>query len=177
MYRDSSLIPSEAVRLAALGILEGGPRSYAELASEVRRFTGSIVGPSLDLMGPSIELLKVEGLIEAVPGMDADAVRLAPAGRDELRRLLTAPPRGPFGGLNRLVVALKMRFLHLLEPSQRMEQIELLVELGVAELARLADLNRRHAGEPGYLVPWLERDLAEAEARVAWLRQLLQRAQ
>ena len=36
MYRDNSLIPSETVRLAALGLLTEGAKSYAELASEVR---------------------------------------------------------------------------------------------------------------------------------------------
>ena len=36
MYRDNTLIPSEAIRLLALGILADGDRRYAELASEVR---------------------------------------------------------------------------------------------------------------------------------------------
>ena len=35
MYRDNTLIPSEAIRLLALGILADGDRRYAELASEV----------------------------------------------------------------------------------------------------------------------------------------------
>ena len=46
MYRDNTLIPTEAVRLLALGILATGERSYSQLASEVRHFTGRIVGPS-----------------------------------------------------------------------------------------------------------------------------------
>src|SRR5262245_48552828 len=49
MYKDNSLIPTEAVRLAALGLLTEGPRTYAELADEVRHFSSRIVGPSLDL--------------------------------------------------------------------------------------------------------------------------------
>ena len=36
MYRDRSLIPSEAVRLAALGSLALGSKRYADLASEIR---------------------------------------------------------------------------------------------------------------------------------------------
>jgi hypothetical protein len=52
MYKDNSLIPTEAVRLAALGLLTEGPRSYGDLADEVRLFTSRIVGPSLDLIGP-----------------------------------------------------------------------------------------------------------------------------
>ena len=61
MYKDNSLIPTEAVRLAALGLLTEAPRSYADLADEVRHFTSRIVGPSLDLIGPPIEVLRVEG--------------------------------------------------------------------------------------------------------------------
>ena len=49
MYKDNSLIPTEAVRLAALGLLTEAPRSYAALADEVRHFTSRIVGPSLDV--------------------------------------------------------------------------------------------------------------------------------
>ena len=51
MYRDNTLIPSETVRLLALGILAGGAKRYATLAEEVRHFSGRIVGPSLDLVG------------------------------------------------------------------------------------------------------------------------------
>ncbi len=50
MYRDNSLIPSEAIRLLALGILAGGDKSYAELAGEVRHFVSHITGPSLELV-------------------------------------------------------------------------------------------------------------------------------
>ena len=70
MYRDNTLIPSEAVRLLALGILADGERDYGDLAGEVRRFTSHVVGPSLDLVGSPIELLKVEGLIEPAEGGD-----------------------------------------------------------------------------------------------------------
>ncbi len=70
MYRDDTLIPSEAVRLCALGILMLGRRRYAELAREVRHFTSRIAGPSLDLLGTSVELLRFEGLVRAVDGDD-----------------------------------------------------------------------------------------------------------
>ena len=75
MYRDNSLIPSEAVRLLALGILATGEKHYAALAGQVRHFTAHITGPSLDLVASPIELLKIEGLIEPVDGsgMNDDA--------------------------------------------------------------------------------------------------------
>ena len=53
MYRDNTLIPTEAVRLAALGSLAEGDKQYAELASEIRYFVARITGPSLDLLGSS----------------------------------------------------------------------------------------------------------------------------
>ena len=82
MYRDNSLIPSEAVRLCALGTLAERAHSYAELAAAVRHFTSRIVGPSLDLLSPSLELLRVEGLIEAdAPEGDEAPIRLTAAGR------------------------------------------------------------------------------------------------
>jgi hypothetical protein len=45
MYRDKSLLPTQAIRLAVLGSLGRGERRYAELATETRQFTGAIVGP------------------------------------------------------------------------------------------------------------------------------------
>src|SRR3546814_12947694 len=45
VYRDNTLIPSEAVRLLSLGMLAGRPMSYAELARSVRPFTGRVLGP------------------------------------------------------------------------------------------------------------------------------------
>ncbi len=116
MYKDNSLIPSEAVRLAALGLLAKRPRVYADLARDIRHFTARIVGPSLDLLGPSLELLKIEGLIEAVdPKLpnDAQTVRLAKDGVAELQRLMNAHLRGPMGEVNKLIVALKLYFLDL----------------------------------------------------------------
>ena len=61
MYRDNTLIPTEAIRLAALGQLVESDRPYSELAREVRQFVSLIVGPSLDMLGPSLELLCLRG--------------------------------------------------------------------------------------------------------------------
>src|SRR5205085_4867686 len=44
------LIPTGAIRLAALGLLASGPRRYDELAVEVRRFASRMLGPSLDIL-------------------------------------------------------------------------------------------------------------------------------
>ncbi len=122
MYRDKTLIPTEAVRLCALGILADGPTRYADLAREVRHFAGRIVGPSLDILGPSLELLRYEGLAETeneVEGDGAEALlSITEAGRTELKTLLTSNVRAPIDDVNKLVVALKFRFLHLLAPAE-----------------------------------------------------------
>ena len=48
-----------------------------------RHFTSRIVGPSLDLMGTSLELLRYDGLIEALDGtgMEDNAVLTVTGGR------------------------------------------------------------------------------------------------
>jgi DNA-binding PadR family transcriptional regulator len=172
MLRDRSLIPSEAIRLAALGELSIGPRRYGDLANEVRAFTGRIVGPSLDLIGPPIELLKLEGLIEAEAGGPEAMVRITASGRDELRRLLASSVRPAINDLAKLVIALKLRFLHVLPEAERRAQLDMMVEVAEQETVRLADLRQRLGAEVGLLTGWLEVEIRQAEERLAWLRGL-----
>lgn len=180
MYRDNSLMPKEAVRLAVLGtLILGGSLRYADLASSVRHFLDRIMGPSLDLMGTSLEMLRYEGLIEALDGTGMeDNALLGPtaAGRAEFDTLMRANVRLPSAdGFNKLVIALKMRFLHLLDEEVQREQIDHLAMLHETELARLADLKRHHAGDAGHLASWLDHDVEQAEARLAWFNDLMAR--
>lgn len=175
MFRDKSLMPKEAIRLAALGILAQGPKSYAELANEVRHFTTRYWGPTLDVMASSIELLRFEGLIEgeAKAGTPGESVlRLTEAGRAELNDLLTAAVRAPANDFNKLVVALKLRFLHNLSAAERREQADALIEMREGELARLCDLREAHARDESSFVDWLDHDIAQTEADLAWFRRL-----
>lgn len=177
MYRDRSLLPTQAIRLAVLGSLALGPRRYGALAAETRHFTAAIVGPSLDLLGTSIELLRFEGLIEPIDGAemaDNAEFRLTESGRAALQTLLGAPLRSPLNDMGRLILALKLRFLHLLPRADQALQAELLVEMADGEVARLAALKRQATSEPGLLGPWLELDLAQAQARLAWFQSLSQ---
>jgi DNA-binding PadR family transcriptional regulator len=176
MFTDNTLTPKEAVRLCALGTIASRPMRYGELAGSVRHFTGRIMGPSLDLMGTSIELLRYEGLVDAIDGtgMEDDALlALSAAGRRELMTLLTARLR-PGSDLSKLVVALKFRFLHLLDATERKNQIELLIEGVESELSRLVDLRGGSAQEDGgdsALVAWLDHDISLLESRLAWLEE------
>jgi DNA-binding PadR family transcriptional regulator len=169
MYRDHSLIPSEAVRLAALGSLALGSKHYADLAAEIRQFTVFITGPSLDLVGSPIELLRVEGLIEATEGSgtgEEALMQITPAGRSELVRLMGASLRPPVNDVN-------LRFLHLLALDERRLQAEAMAELAEQELGRLQDLERCHGHDAGLLPRWLEHEIDQAETRLAWFRTLL----
>lgn len=174
MYRDRSLVPTQAVRLAALGFLAEGPMRYAALAGTVRQFIARTVGPSVELLGPSIELLRLEGLVDAADGArteDDPMLSPTPAGLRALRDLLQARVRGTDGDLNRLVVSLKLRFLDHLDPVERDAALRGLVDAAERERDRLLDL--RDSGTAGGALPgWLELDLRQLDQRIAWLRQL-----
>ena len=175
MYSDRTLVPTEVVRLCALGTLTLAPMTYADLAREVRAFTGRLSGPTLDMMGTSIELIRTEGLIEAVTQGDQDTeatLRLTPAGENELRALLGANLRNTLDDLSRIVFALKLRFLHVLEPAVAREQIDRMIKISKADRARRADTKARYGHEPGHFGAWLDADIDRAEDRVAWLTAL-----
>jgi hypothetical protein len=172
MYADNTLTPKEATRLCALGILAEGPVCYGALAGSVRHFISHVAGPSLDLMGTSVELLKYEGLVEALDGENmADDAEMAitEAGRAELRTLLVANLRTTSTEFNNLIVTLKFRFLHLLERDDRIAQTDLLVDVCENELTRFEQLRRHHRGESGHLTQWLDHTVAQLQSHLNWL--------
>jgi len=177
MYRDNTLIPAEAVRLAALGSLVEADKSYADLAREIRFFVARIVGPSLDLLGSSLELLRLEGLIVAKDGTaatdslpDDSMLHVTEDGRAAFHTLMTSNVRGLANDLSRLVIALKMRFLPQLAEEDRHEQAEILAEACNSELARLKDLRQNYGN--GFLAEWLDHEIAEATERRDWFTAL-----
>jgi DNA-binding PadR family transcriptional regulator len=175
MYRDNTLIPSESIRLLALGILAEGLSSYEALANEVRHFTSHIAGPSLDLVGAPIEILRIEGLIAGEDDEDSSdqaILALTPSGRREFETLMTANLRAPTNELNRLVLMIKMRFLHLLEVEAGMLQAEIILEVFERQLARLCELRSHHADRLGHFVAWLDHEIAQARASRDWCREL-----
>jgi len=178
MYADNTLTPKEAVRLCALGTLASGPVRYGALATAIRHFISHITGPSLEVMGTSLELLKYEGLVTAGDGvgMEDDAVlTITKEGEEELRTLLTANVRSQASDMNKLIVALKFRFLHLLSKENQRTQADILIEAQETELARLEELHQRHDGEDGYLTEWLDHDIQDMLSHLAWLRNFRER--
>jgi Putative AphA-like transcriptional regulator len=172
MFRDSFLVPAEALRLAALGMLGEQPRRYGELANEIRLFASRIAGPSLELMGTSIELLRYERLIESDAGAaieDNPLLRLTPSGQDMLLALLHAPLKAPGSQFNRLFLALKLRFLHVLPAAEQRHQIGLVADWYRGEAERLAELRRHPAANSPLFLTWLDQEATQIEARLAWL--------
>ena len=172
MFADNTLTPKETVRLCALGTLALGETRYETLANSIRHFISHITGPSLDVMGISIELLKYEGLIKVAnkgTNKEDEELTITKNGRLELKALLTANVRPAATEISKLVVALKFRFLHLLDNNEQSIQAELLIEMTENELARLNDLNLYHEKEEGYLVGWLNHDISLLEKRLRWL--------
>ncbi|HKX09097.1 MAG TPA: hypothetical protein VJN67_12940 [Stellaceae bacterium] len=170
MFRDHSLVPAEAIRLAALGLLAEAPRRYADLAAEVRFLTSRIVGPAPELMGTSLELLRYEGLVSPVDGANADAeLTLTSNGHTALEDLLRANLRAPSTDLGKLGLALKLRFLDQLPADDQSRQIALVIAACESERARLTDLRTRHGAAAGLFRDWLDHDIAQIDARIAWL--------
>lgn len=180
MLRDAALIPSEAIRLAALGMLAQAPRRYGALSGEVRHFISRWIGPSLDLMGSSLELLRYEGLVERAGGeayTTADTeLCITDAGRAELAALLQVPLSGPINDFGKLVIALKLRFLDLLPAEAQRAQVEMLIEIYEAEVLRLADLAKATGQNSGALGNWITHEMTQAQERLAWFRDLLARS-
>ena len=173
MYRDNTLIPTEAIRLAALGSLAEGDKQYAELASEIRYFVARITGPSLDLLGSSLELLHYEGLaspVDSGPVEDGAVLSISQAGRDAFQTLMTSNVRAPVNEVSKLVIALKMRFLHLLSEEDRRDQADMLSEVCETELARLNELRSGYDQEP--LAQWLDLEIAQLQQRLDWFETL-----
>lgn len=178
MFKDKSLVPAEAVRLAALGALAPGPKDYASLAADIRQFTTRVAGPSLDLLGAPVELLRYEGLIEPVEGsfdngteslLEAGPLQLTEAGLEALKDLLRATVRAPVNDIGKLVIALKMRFLQVLDREEQEEQLDMLADLKERELARLRDLRGQHENEETLLREWLDLEIAETSRKLEWL--------
>jgi len=144
---------------------------YDDLARAVRHFVSRITGPSLELMGESIELLRFEGLTNIIGNTDTSnpTLVITQAGIKALNTLLLANIRPGNNGLNELVVALKFRFFHLLSVVDQTDQINLITEVCEIELARLEDLHNYHKGDPGFITDWLKHDINRLKTRLEWL--------
>src|SRR3546814_17365197 len=89
------------------------------------------------------------------------SMAIAAEGRGEFLERSAAGRGEPLGEIAKLVVTLKVRFLHLLPAEFQREQVSGLIALYEREIARLAGLRADHAGEAGHLGAWLDHDIAQ----------------
>ena len=160
--------------MAALGALIERERSYDDIANEVRSFISRIVGPSLELMGTSIELLKLEGLIETVNDNDkgdSSLLQLSPAGLQELKEYLRSNLKSGGSELNKLVIALKLRFIDILDDNERRDQLLAIRDMYHNEKRRLEDLKNQTTWLTGFLLESIELDLFVVNKRIDWCDQ------
>lgn len=169
MYADRTLTPREAIRLCALGLLVQGPQPYDDVVYAVRHFVSRMTGPSLELMGESIDLLRYEGLATH-DGADDGPLAITARGREVLIELLKSNVRAGSGAMNDLIFALKMRFLHLLDSEEQVQQVGLMIEACESELARIEDVT---VDESGHLSGWLAIEKQRLEQRIDYLRNVL----
>ena len=140
----------------------------------MRNFISRIVGPSLELMGTSIELLKLEGLIETVNDNDkgdASLLQLSPAGLQELKEYLRSNLKSGGSELNKLVIALKLRFIDILDDDERRGQLLAIRDMYHNEKRRLEDLKNQTTWLTGFLLESIELDLFLVNKKIEWCDQ------
>ncbi|MFP6732305.1 MAG: hypothetical protein VB959_00510 [Rhodospirillales bacterium] len=172
MYADNTLTPREAIRLCALGTLASEPMAYDDVVFAVRHFVSRVTGPSLDLMGESVELLKFESLLEETVLEGETLLQITDQGRDVLGTLMRTNLRAGSGDINELVMALKIKFLKFLPDGDQQTQVEILIETCESELARLDDLRAHHEEVSSHLAQWLEIEIQMLAHRLDWLMAL-----
>ncbi|MTI10148.1 hypothetical protein [Curvivirga aplysinae] len=178
MYQDKVLIPAEAIKLAALGALVMGEMTYSDLARDIRHVVARVVGPNLDLLGSSLEILRLEGLIRPKDGSDhvddATILVVTEEGIDVFFNLMSSGLRVPMDETGRLVYFLKLRFLDCLDGDDLLDQLDLLKEFHQGELARLKDIHDTHGR--GSLDASLQMEIQQQQSRIDWLEALEKQA-
>ena len=101
---------------------------------------------------------------------DGTILQITPAGLEAFRILMTSNVRTPVNEVSKLVIALKMRFLHLLSEEDSRDQADMLAEMCETELARLNELRGCYSKEP--LAQWLDLEVAQLQQRLDWFETL-----
>ena len=98
--------------------------------------------------------------------VDNAEMRITPAGRAALARLLKAPLAAPSVEVNRLVLALKLRFLPILDAAGRDEVLVQIREWYAGEIVRYEELRARHGARSAPFRRWLDREIDLARERL-----------
>ena len=174
MYADNSLTPREAIRLCALGILAQETSSrekslhYDDLVFSVRHFVSRITGPSLDLMGESIELLRYEGLVESEDAQNVNPSPKSPKPAELRCKLFEGELTGRQQRSERAYHCFEVSVSSCSHPKTNGPR-PATHRYGDTELARLDDLLFHHDPEGGHFTEWLKHDIQRLEERLNWL--------
>ena len=83
--------------------------------------------------------------------------------------LLMAQVRPGATDLNKLIVALKFRFMYLLPLNDQRAQTGILIDTTETELARLDDLRQNHLPDIGHIISWIDFEIKVLTQRIEWL--------
>ena len=72
-----------------------------------------------------------------------------------------------------MLIALKLRFIGVLETSEQLAQLCALERINEADAVRLDDLLERDEWHDGLLRDWLVSERAAAEQRAQWYRRMI----
>ena len=120
------------------------------------------------------ELLKLEGLIETVNDNDkgdASLLQLSPAGLQELKEYLRSNLKSGGSELNKLVIALKLRFIDILDDDEKRDQLLAIRDMYHNEKRRLEDLKNQTTWLTGFLLESIELDLFIVNKKIEWCDQ------
>jgi hypothetical protein len=92
---------------------------------------------------------------------------------NELKTYLRSTIRSGGSDLNKLVVALKLRFIDVLDFSDKYEQLISLRTMYEGEKGRLQDLGNYKEWSSGLLPELLKLELTVAEKRISWCQEQL----
>jgi hypothetical protein len=102
-------------------------------------------------------------------------LRLTQAGKEALKAYLLTSIRPGASDLNRLVIALKLRFIDVLDTEGRRDQLEGLKQMYEGELIRLQDLSCHAELSDGLMPDWLSFEIDMVSRRIAWCVGLIYR--
>lgn len=175
MFKDQSLVPAEANRLAALGLLAEQTMSYADLARAIRTLTSLITGPSMDLIAPPLALLKVEGLVrfETETEDETALLSLTDHGTENLLHLLKANLRSTDNDVSKLVLSLKIRFMPFLSEAEQLIQADIVQETTERQLERLYQLQKIAPTDNLLYRQWIDFEIEQIERRAEWFQKHL----
>ncbi len=95
-------------------------------------------------------------------------MQLSSAGLQELKDYLRSNLKSGGSELNKLVIALKLRFMDILSEDERRDQLTAIRDMYHNEKRRLEDLKTQTTWLTGFLLESIELDLFAVNKRIEW---------